>query len=109
MGEALKDVFEQHEQTIQQLKDDVTTAQGETTDANAQKKELLDRYKVVEKEREELKSKIKNMNSDMVDKERIIIMAKNNEAEMKALSDSLLNIVQKDLILNDASGRSCLY
>lgn len=104
IGEAVKEVFEQHEAALEQLREEVTTAQTDTTDANAQKKELLDRYKVVEKEREELKAKIKNMNSDMVEKERIIIMAKNNESEMKTLSENLMNVIQQEIIQKDDSG-----
>jgi chromosome segregation ATPase len=105
LGEALKDVFEQNDSQISQLKDDLVASQTDVTDANHQKKELLDRYKVIEKEREELKAKIKTMNSDLVEKERVIIMALNKEEEVRSLKDSMLNILQQDVLSNEEAGK----
>lgn len=82
LREALKGVFIGQENDIKTLQDELANTHSEVGNVNHQKKELLDKYKKIEEELNELKLKAKNDGIYLVEKERQIILMLSTQSDL---------------------------
>lgn len=87
--EGLTEVFNGHSVDIKTLQDELANTNVEVGDVNHQKKELLDKFKKIEKELSDLKQKAKNDSIQLVEKERQIILILSSQGD---LNDRLTSV-----------------